>query len=192
MTLQYYQNNAQLFFDGTVSVDMSSLYTAFTQYLTVGDAVLDAGCGSGRDAKAFQTMGYHVDAFDASAEMVMLARKYTGLPIKEMMFNDVVWQQKYAGIWCCASLLHLPMQQLPDVMRKLADSLKVGGVWYISFKYGDTEREHEGRHFTDINEDRLQKLLEYVPEMKIISVWKTEDKRPHRHETWLNAILRRY
>ena len=50
MTLHYYQNHAQDFFDGTVNVDMTPLYEAFTQHLTHGARVLDAGCGSGRDA----------------------------------------------------------------------------------------------------------------------------------------------
>ncbi|EHN8924744.1 SAM-dependent methyltransferase, partial [Enterobacter asburiae] len=34
MTLHYYQNHAQDFFDGTVNVDMTPLYVAFTQHLT--------------------------------------------------------------------------------------------------------------------------------------------------------------
>jgi 2-polyprenyl-3-methyl-5-hydroxy-6-metoxy-1,4-benzoquinol methylase len=62
MTLHYYQNHAQDFFDGTVNVDMTPLYEAFTQHLPHGARVLDAGCGSGRDAKAFHEMGYQVDA----------------------------------------------------------------------------------------------------------------------------------
>jgi hypothetical protein len=34
MTLHYYQNHAQDFFDGTVNVNMTPLYEAFTRHLT--------------------------------------------------------------------------------------------------------------------------------------------------------------
>lgn len=189
MTLQYYQNNAQTFFDGTVNVDMSTLYEMFTRHLTPGGYVLDAGCGSGRDAKAFQAMGYQVDAFDASAEMVALARQHTGLPVQQSTFSDAAWHQRYDGIWCCASLLHVPTRELSSVMQKLADALKPDGVWYISFKYGDGERKQEGRSFTDMNESNLHTLLEVVPEIEMISLWTTQDRRPQRNEIWLNAIL---
>ncbi len=191
MTLKYYQDNAQTFFDGTVNVDMSSLYETFTQHLAPGARVLDAGCGSGRDAKAFQEMGYQVEAFDASPAMVELAREHTGLPVKVMSFAEVDWKEEFDGIWCCASLLHVPAVELPGVMRRLADALKPGGVWYVSFKYGDGEREVDGRRFTDMDEDDLNTLVSSLTAMEIGEVWLTQDKRPDRKEIWVNGILRK-
>ncbi|MGB7803549.1 class I SAM-dependent methyltransferase [Buttiauxella sp.] len=189
MTLNYYQNNAQTFFDGTVNVDMSSLYESFTRHLSPGARVLDAGCGSGRDAKAFHEMGYQVDAFDASSEMVALASQHTGLSVQQMTFSDVDAQQQYHGIWCCASLLHVPAQELPTVIQKLANALKTSGIWYVSFKYGDGEREKDGRQFTDMNETSFRTLLQSTSEVEIETLWKTHDKRPERDEIWLNALL---
>lgn len=190
MTLKYYQDNAQTFFDGTANVDMSSLYETFTKHLTPGARVLDAGCGSGRDAKAFLGMGYQVEAFDASSAMVELAREHTGLPVQVKTFAEVDWKEEFDGIWCCASLLHVPAVELPGVMRRLADALKPGGVWYVSFKYGDGEREVDGRRFTDMDASNLQTLLNAVGGIEIISLWTTQDKRPLRDETWLNGVLR--
>ncbi|MCT9844811.1 class I SAM-dependent methyltransferase [Leclercia adecarboxylata ATCC 23216 = NBRC 102595] len=191
MTLKYYQDNAQTFFDGTVNVDMSSLYETFTRHLAPGARVLDAGCGSGRDAKAFLEMGYQVEAFDASSAMVELAREHTGLPVQLMTFADVEWKKEFDGIWCCASLLHVPSLELPGVMRKLADALKPGGVWYLSFKYGNGEREVDGRRFTDMDEGRLRALLNTVAMIDVISLWATQDKRPLRNEVWINGVLRK-
>lgn len=191
MTLKYYQDNAQTFFDGTVNVDMSSLYETFTKHLAPGARVLDAGCGSGRDAKAFLEMGYQVEAFDASSAMVELAREHTGLPVQVKTFADVEWKEEFDGIWCCASLLHVPSAELPGVMRRLADALKPGGVWYVSFKYGDGEREVDGRRFTDMDEGRLRALLNTVAMIDVISLWATQDKRPLRNEVWINGVLRK-
>ncbi len=189
MTLNYYQNNAQTFFDGTVNVDMSSLYETFTRSLAPGARVLDAGCGSGRDAKAFMEMGYQVEAFDASSALVEMARAHTGLPVQLMTFADVARKAEFDGIWCCASLLHVPAVELPGVMQKLADALKPGGVWYVSFKHGDGEREVDGRRFTDMDEVGLRRLVEAVPDIKIQALWTTRDVRPGRDEVWLNGIL---
>ncbi|MCU6665660.1 class I SAM-dependent methyltransferase [Silvania hatchlandensis] len=191
MTLKYYQDNAQTFFDGTVNVDMSSLYETFTRHLAPGARVLDAGCGSGRDAKAFQEMGYQVDAFDASPAMVELAQEHTGLPVQLMTFADVDWKEEFDGIWCCASLLHVPAFELPGVMQRLADALKPGGVWYVSFKYGDGEREVDGRRFTDMDEVALRRMSGAVPGIEIESLWTTKDKRPGRDEVWLNGVVRK-
>lgn len=191
MTLKYYQDNAQTFFDGTVNIDMSTLYETFTRHLAPGARVLDAGCGSGRDAKAFLDMGYQVEAFDASSAMVELAREHTGLPVQLMAFADVKWKEEFDGIWCCASLLHVPKLELPGVMRKLADALKPGGVWYVSFKYGDGEREIDGRRFTDMDEDDLNTLVSSLTAIEVGEVWLTQDKRPDRKEIWVNGILRK-
>lgn len=191
MTLKYYQDNAQTFFDGTVNVDMFSLYETFTRHLAPGARVLDAGCGSGRDAKAFLEMGYQVEAFDASSAMVELAREHTGLPIQVKTFADVEWKEEFDGIWCCASLLHVPAVELLGVMRRLADALKPGGVWYVSFKYGDGEREVDGRRFTDMEEVGLRTLVGEMVGIDVVELWMTHDKRPGSDDSWVNGVLRK-
>ncbi|WP_312953050.1 class I SAM-dependent methyltransferase [Superficieibacter sp.] len=191
MTLNYYQQHAERFFNSTATVDMSSLYQPFLAALPVGGKILDAGCGSGRDAKAFKARGYAVDAFDASPEMVALATGYAGISVEQKTFQDLAEVNRYDGIWCCASLLHISQHDLPAVMQRLARALKPDGIWYVSFKYGAGERVHEGRHFTDLNEIALAKLVAPLGAVRIVSQWQTEDKRPDRHEQWLNALLRK-
>ncbi len=65
-THSYYEQNAEQFFADTVDVDMSVLYARFLESIPAGGYILDAGCGSGRDSKAFASSGYRVAAFDAS------------------------------------------------------------------------------------------------------------------------------
>lgn len=191
MTLEYYQHHADDFFNSTVNVDMGSLYTPFLERIPQGGLILDAGCGSGRDSKAFLQLDYQVEAFDATAEMAKLASQHTELSVKQMTFSDVDAVNRYDGIWCCASLLHVSAAELPDAMAKLARALKPGGTWYVSFKYGEGERVNEGRHFTDLNEQRLNALLVGLKGIMLIDRWITEDKRPDRSELWLNALLKK-
>lgn len=190
MNNDYYQQHAERFFSETVTVDMSALYQPFVAHLKPGARILDAGCGSGRDAKAFSAMGYDVEAFDASAELVALARQHSGLPVEQKRFEDVTEVERYDGIWCCASLLHVPLVELPEVLARLARALKPGGVWYLSFKYGSGEREKDGRVFTDMDENSLNKLTASLRNITLLNSWMTGDKRPNRQdEKWLNALL---
>lgn len=189
MTLSFYQHNAEDFFNATVAVDMASLYAPFLERVAPQGKILDAGCGSGRDSKAFKALGFDVEAFDATPEMVALASKHAGIVVRQLTFAELIEQERYDGIWCCASLLHVPVAELPDAMQRLAVALKPGGTWYVSFKYGSGEREKEGRHFTDLNEKALEALVSQLPDIEVVAMWQTQDKRPERNETWLNALM---
>ncbi len=192
MNNDYYQQHAERFFSETVTVDMSALYQPFVAHLKPGARILDAGCGSGRDANAFSAMGYDVEAFDASAELVELARQHSGLPVEQKHFEDVTEVERYEGIWCCASLLHVPLAELPEVLARLARALKPDGVWYLSFKYGCGERDKDGRVFTDMDEIKLDDLIADLENIVLLDTWITGDKRPERqNEKWLNSLLRK-
>lgn len=192
MDMDYYEHNAQSFFEATVDVDMTPFYQRFLPLLPPAGRILDAGCGSGRDLRAFAELGYRVTAFDASPALIALAEAYAGQPVFLARFQDIDWRESFDGVWACASLLHLPAAELPDVLRRLAVALVPGGVMYASFKYGHCEREDQGRHFTDLDEAGLYGMLDRVDHLQLLDVWITADQRPGRdNERWLNALLRR-
>ncbi|NCA72456.1 MAG: class I SAM-dependent methyltransferase [Sphingobacteriia bacterium] len=190
-TLAYYEDQAETFFAETIDVDMAPLYARFLARVPPGGHLLDAGCGSGRDALAFRRLGYDVNAFEASPALARLASEHCGLPVEVLRFQEVEWENAFDGIWACASLLHVPMAELPEVLGRLGRALKPDGVLYASFKYGAGEREHGGRRFTDLDETGLAALVGAVPGLVVLETWTTGDRRPGReHERWLNAMLR--
>ncbi|KTD93258.1 class I SAM-dependent methyltransferase [Pseudoalteromonas sp. H71] len=190
-TLTYYNNNAQTFSDSTLNVDMSALYAEFLPLIPKHGHILDAGCGSARDAMYFKQQGCTVSAFDASPALAKLASNYLQQPVAVKNFQQLNCNNKYDGIWCCASLLHVPKNELPQVFLNLQHALKPNGVLYVSFKYGTQERVHNGREFTDLNEDGLTALITQHTELKIIKKWQTVDQRPEREsEVWLNALIK--
>jgi 2-polyprenyl-3-methyl-5-hydroxy-6-metoxy-1,4-benzoquinol methylase len=171
---------------------MSVAQARFLAHVPPGGRILDAGCGSGRDAKAFAELGYEVEAFDASSEMVRLASRFTDLPIRLMTFEQITWAARFDGIWASASLLHVPRDSLSAVAQRLQRALTDGGVLYASFKHGDIEREKDGRRFTDMTEALLR--AEFLPatSLELIDIWVSPDVRTGRSdELWLNAIMRR-
>lgn len=190
-TLTYYNNNAQTFSDSTLNVDMSALYAEFLPLIPKHGHILDAGCGSARDAMYFKQQGFTVSAFDASPALAKLASNYLQQAVEVKTFQQLNCTNKYDGIWCCASLLHVPKNELPEVFLKLQNALKPNGVLYVSFKYGMQERVHNGREFTDLNEDGLTALIAGHTELKILKQWQTVDQRPEREsEVWLNALIK--
>ncbi len=91
-------------------------------------------------------------------------------------------------MWACASLLHVPRDGFEAVGRRLADALRPGGVWYMSFKLGAGERRVGGRLFEDHTEASLRVALEALP-VEVAEAWTTSDVRPGREgERWLNAV----
>ena len=191
-TIDYYNKHAEKFTTSTFEVDMKSLYQPFLAELPEGARILDVGCGSGRDTLAFKNKGYQVDAIDYSEELVKKATQLTGIPIKLKSFYEVDDYEAYDGIWACASLLHCERSRLAEVIGKLISALKPGGMLYMSFKYGTTERENDGRIFTDLDEAQANALLESFDNVQQIQQWITVDKRPERQEKWLNLIWKKY
>lgn len=190
----YYNTHATEFFNGTVNVDLSALYQQFLAYMPQQACILDAGCGSGRDTYYFLQQGYQVTAIDASAELCKLASRYTQHPIHCLAFHDITWCNQFAGIWACASLLHVPYQQLANVLDKLATALQAQGVLYASFKLGKGEwRDDKGRTFTNLDAESLQTLL-HTQQITLtpIRMWTTQDARPDRaSQAWFNVLLRK-
>lgn len=188
-TEAYYSQHSQQFVNDTLHVDMSSLYTPFLAALPLNVHILDAGCGSGRDAYAFQQMGHRVSAFDACEELAGHASHLLGFHVPVRRFAEVDEVEQYDGIWACASLLHVPEHQLPDAFERLWRALKPGGALYCSFKLGQGEREHQGRHFTDADETRIGIWSQTLLGLSHSAFWLTPDQRPGRAEQWLNVLL---
>lgn len=189
-TLNYYNQNSASFVKDTKDVSLSSLQQEFLSYIPKGGTILDLGCGSGRDSKAFVEQGYVVEAVDGSQEMCKVASEYIGQEVICARFQDYKPNKPFDGIWACASLLHLERGQVGAVLRQLSSNLRKGGCFYASFKYGSFEGERNGRYFTDLTEESFASIIQNIPELKIAKTEVTQDVRPNRtQEKWLNLFL---
>lgn len=192
MSTSYYDQNAEPFFADTAFLDFSAGRRRFVAALPPGGRVLDAGCGSGRDALAFRELGFDVTAFDGSAAMAAKASAHTGLAVLHLDFAQVAWREAFDGIWANASLLHVPRRDLPDIMRRLRSALVPGGVWELSFKLGSGERRTPGRLFTDLDESAARALITEVGGLETLAISISYDVRPGReNEGWTNLLVRR-
>ena len=112
--------------------------------------------------------------------------------MKNMFFQDLQEDAKYDAIWACSSILHLPYDELMNVIKKMVGALKENGLIYTSFKYGTFEGIRNDRYFIDMTEERIEELLQEVAGLEVEEAWITSDVRPGRgEEKWLNLFLRK-
>lgn len=204
-TISYYDKNAEEFCRTTQNADMSFCRNKFLNLLSSrtnlqnGESfskskihILDAGCGSGRDAKCFLDAGYCVTALDASGKICEEAEKLLNQNVLCMNFSEMEFRQEFAGIWACASLLHISQMEISDVMKRFRNALKKDGILYASFKYGDGERNVNGRLFHDYSEMTLKKLMQNGC-FGIEEIFITRDIRKGREaEKWINVLAGKY
>lgn len=189
----FYERNSEAFIASTRDADMSEARSRFISALpkVVDPArLLDAGSGSGRDALAFRQLGFQVEAFDASSAMVAATRKHAGVDARKLLFEEFAWEHAFEGIWACASLLHVAIGELPQVIDRLGKHLVSGGAFYASFKLGKGEREKDGRRFTDMTIETVAELLDGPGYFGQPDIWVSHDSRPERaSEMWVNAVV---
>ncbi len=191
-TIEYYNEHAKEFCESTVDADMSACREKFTAYLPAGGHILDAGCGSGRDSKAFLEQGFIVTAIDASEEVCAEAEKLIHQPVLCLRFEDLQYEDEFDGIWACASLLHVSREEMGDVLVRLKKALKKNGILYASFKFGDQERVKDGRLFNDYDKASLKALMEGSG-FEIRELFTTGDVREERaDEKWINVIVENF
>lgn len=191
-TLNYYNQCAEAYNETTLNIEFDSKREMLLKYLQPNAHILDLGCGSGRDSKGFLQKGYKVTAVDGSKELCKIASKNIGQDVICQLFNELDAVNEFDGVWACASLLHLPTNELKQTLKRVEKALKKDGYFYASFKYGDFEAERDGRYFNDFTEVSFSTLLKEFPNLELQEVEVTTDVIPGRENvSWLNVIMKK-
>lgn len=191
-SIDYYNKYAVKVFEDTVEYDMSGILEEFLAELEEGDTILDLGCGSGRDSLAMYDLGYDVTPLDGSEEMCKLAEIHTDMEVLQMRFEDMEFDEAFDGVWACGSLIHVPKDEIEDILIRIADALVEKGVFYMSVRKGDSEGFRGERYFSDYTESELKRTIEACGRFKIMKLWVTDDVRSSNPDTeWINVLARR-
>ena len=187
-TIRYYDQHAGEYFNSTVDVDFNQLRKKFVSFLPEHARIIDIGCGSGRDVKAFCEMGYHAIGFDASEGLAAEAEKRLGIEVVTGDMTTWIADEPFDGIWCCAALLHLYEDEAYRFLHNLQRNLKPSGILFLSVKDGiETGSDEKGRYMRNYTEHELRKKLGAVG-LDIVEIDSTKDSLDRNGFRWLNAF----
>lgn len=192
-TIKYYDDNAERYARQTLFVDMGQHYLRFLNLLPPWARILDAGCGAGRDTRHFIETGNVVISFDASNEMVRKCNEYPHAYCTQSTFDQIDFKEEFDGVWACASLLHLPIDDARHAVARLTTALRPGGVLFISVKKGTGTRIPDGRYFQYYDESSLEDLYKGDARLECVEKGESSATGTDGCETivWLNVFLRR-
>ncbi len=103
--------------------------------------ILDAGCGSARDAAFFISKGYKALGIDLSEGLLAEANSlHPEVPTQQMsLIKLTLPDEEFDGVWCKAALLHLDRNDIPQVLKSFYRVLKPKGKLFIQTKAGEGE-----------------------------------------------------
>jgi SAM-dependent methyltransferase len=142
LTLEYYDTRAEEFWEGTRDHDVSQNIAALLQYIEGSPpfALLDFGCGPGRDLKAFTELGHVATGLEGATRFAAMARVHSGCEVWHQDFLRLdLPGNHFDGVFANAVLFHVPGRELPRVLRELHATLKPGGVLFSSNPHGRNE-----------------------------------------------------
>jgi SAM-dependent methyltransferase len=155
-TLQFYRGNADAYAKRTFTSRQARLI-AFLALLPPRACILELGCGAGGDTAEMLTRGFDVRATDGSPEMAAVASRCLGRPVETLLFHDLDALEAYDGVWANACLLHVPRNELADILRLIWRALKPECVFYASYKTGDADgRDTLNRYYNYPSPDWLR------------------------------------
>jgi len=170
----------------TLNVSMQDFYPFFEKYLHEKENILDIGFGSGRDSLYFSSK-YNVTSIDVIPDFIQHGKEIGLKDVQLQRIENIEYENKFNGIWACASLLHLNNKYLSKAIDKIIISSRSHCIFYTSFKYGDSENNIDGRYFNNMNERKFIKIFN-KEELNILKIDITEDKL-QRENKWLNAYI---
>lgn len=174
-TLRVYDARAEDYAAMIAADGSGAILRSFIEALPQGAQVLDLGCGPGDATQAMLAKGLDVDAVDASAAMIGIARDQRGLPARQATFDDLDAVAQYDGVWASFSLLHAPKADFPRHLAAIRRALRPGGMFYLGLKLGTgEERDPIGRFYAYYSADELDALLRQAG-FAVVSERRTRD-----------------
>lgn len=102
--------------------------------------VLDVGCGCGRDMAWMEAQGARVTGIDLSRGMLEQARPHVHGLLQHMNMCRLEFaDHSFDGVWCNASLLHVPKEDAPRALAEMHRVLVPDGGLMVTLQEGDGE-----------------------------------------------------
>ena len=194
LTLEHYDQRAADFWEGTRAHDVSQNLAALLQAIATPPphAILDFGCGPGRDLKTLSDLGHVAVGLDGAARFVAMARAHSRCEVWQQDFLRLALPaERFDGVFANASLFHVPGQELPRVLRDLWRTLKPSGVLFTSNPRGNNEEGwSQGRYGAFHDLDAWRRYLGTAGFAEIGHYYRPPGL-PRDRQPWLASVWRK-
>ncbi len=149
-TLAHYDATADAFWEGTRDHDVSENVAALLRNLEGPGpfAILDFGCGPGRDLVTFRDLGHEAVGLDGAARFVAMARSRSRCEVLHQDFVALdLASARFDGVFANASLFHVPTVELLRVLGELRAALRPRGVLFASNPRGNGDEGWQGGRY---------------------------------------------
>ena len=192
--LRYYDQRAQEFFAGTRDHDVSQNIDALLACIQ-GQApfkILDFGWGPGRDLHTFKSLGHVAVGLEGSACFAQMARDYSGCEVWQQDFLRLELPQAFFdGVFANASLFHVPVQALADVLRALHAAIKPNGVLFSSNPRGNNEEGWNGERYGAYHDiDAWRGFMTSAGFVELRHFYRPQGL-PREQQPWLASVWRK-
>ncbi len=194
ITIGHYDRMAESYWIGTRDHDVSQNHAALLEAIESEPpyAILDLGCGPGRDLHYFKSLGHEAIGLEGSTELVEMARRYSGCEVLHQDFMALeLPESRFDGVFANASLFHVPSQELPRVLRELHACLKPDGVLFSSNPRGNNEEGFSGDRYSCFFD--FDTWRNHVAAAGFIEVkhYYRPPGRPRHQQPWLATVWRK-
>lgn len=193
-TLDHYERNAEAFWQGTRDHDVRQNIDALLRALHGPPpyAILDFGCGPGRDLHTLRQLGHHPVGLEGTRALAEMARRHSACEVWQQNFLDLdLPDGRFDGIFANASLFHIPRPELPRVLRQLHATLKPNGVLFASNPRGSNNEGVQGtRYGAYYDLDTWRTYLSAAGYQEIEHYYRPPGL-PLEQQTWLASVWRR-
>lgn len=197
-TFEYYRGDAEARADFWERAP-GPLENLFPHLFRTGQAVLDVGCGSGRDCATLLRLGIDARGIDPVPELCSvaierhpeLAGRIENVTVAEYA---AVHPTAFEGILLSAMLMHVPDSELFDLVVNLRKLLRPGATLAVSIPVErsdvdpDSSRDEYGRLFILRDESTVALLFERLG-FTVESTLRSNDTLG-RDATWVTIVFR--
>ncbi|MCY1282842.1 Trans-aconitate 2-methyltransferase [compost metagenome] len=193
-TLADYQQSAEAFRVATGDHDVRQNIAALLRHIhaTPPYAILDFGCGPGRDLCAFKDLGHAPVGLDGCPQFVEMARAAAGCEVWRQDFLQLdLPPARFDGIFANAALFHVPRRELARVLGQLHATLRPGGVLFSSNPRGDNQEGWRGGRYGCFHDlDAWRDFLHAAGFVELEHYYRPSGL-PRERQPWLASVWRK-